>query len=336
MLVARTWLKIGHKPFFWYNKEMADSAFFGSDPDTPDPAANGDREADIARAAELGRKRSEREKALKEKIKTDRENEEKKAHKAAAEAAQKSREATEQKKEYRSSMKTREQELQEDKKRRSKQAQLIADHQKIHDDRKKVQQGYMKELHETSLIKQAMEKRQVELLAEKERERKHAEYDHRSKMELAEHADVARKEALEHESLARKAMIDTDVRTCEYQLEGWRRSRHAQVENEAQRQLAFATSGRPPGQAQQIRGMIEAQFRVKRKKVEIEWSGKKEAIEQEATRRKNDIDNDFYGKKAQSESELRRMMRLHDAELARKNEDIEQKYKDLLYDNKAS
>ncbi len=325
---------IGWKPFFWYNGEMADSAFFGSAPETPDPAASGDRETELARAAELARKRSEREKALKEKIKTDRENEEKKAHKAAAEAALKTREVSEQKKEYRSSMKTRELELLEDKKRRAKQAQLIADQQKIRDNRHKVQQGYMKELHDTSLIKQAMEKRQNELLAAKEGERKHAEYDHRSKMELAEHSDTARKEALEHEARARKAIIDTDVRTREYQLEGWRRSRHVQVENEAQRQFSFATAGRPPSQAQQIRGMIEAQFRVKRKKVEIEWSEKKAAIEQEATRRKNEIDNDFYGRKSQSESELRRMTRLHDAELARKYEDIEQKYKDLLYDNK--
>jgi membrane-associated HD superfamily phosphohydrolase len=111
---------------------------------------------------------------------------------------------------------------------------------------------------------------------------------------------------------------------------------HKQIDAEANRQLAFLTAGHTPAQAQQIRGMLEAQLRVKRKKADVEWNERKVAIEQEAMRRKGEIDNDYYGKKAQSESELRRAMRLNDNEFARKLEEIDQKYKQLIIDIKSA
>lgn len=326
---------IGCKPFFWYTGEMADADISGPAPQ-PNPAANPEREADIARAAEVGRKRAENERELQQRIKADRDAEEKKAKQSVDTAVATKREGQVQKKQFRTMMKTREQEVAEDKKRRAAQEKLVTDAQKARDDHRKVQQGYMKELHETSLLKQAKQRRQKELMAEKERERRKAENDHRAKVASAQHADDARKEALEHEAQARKTLIDTEAKAHEYQLEQGRRSRMAQLENESMRQLASAVTGHSPLQAQQIHGMVEAQLRVKRKKAENEWIEKKAAILQDAVRHKADIDHDFYGKKSQSESELHRMTRLYDGELARKYEEIELKYKELLLANKAS
>ncbi len=269
------------------------------------------------RAAELGRQRSECEQDIKDTIRKNREAEEKRAHLSAATEGMKKEEVIEHKKEYRGMIKKREQELADDKKRREKQAQLIMSAQKVHEAKRKVQQGYMKELHETSLIKQHREKRQRELEAEQEREYKKAEYDHRMQMQTAEHADSARKTAYEHEAKDRKTLIDTDVKTHEYHLEEWKRSRMLRVDNESMQQLHAATN---------------VQHKVRRQKVENEWNERKTGIIQEATRRKNEIDNDFYGKKAQSESELRRMIHQSDTELAHKNEEIEQKYKKLQRD----
>lgn len=294
------------------------------------------READIARAAELGRERAERERALQQRIQSDREVEEKKARKAVDEAVAAKHEEQVHKKQFRSMMKTREQELSEDKNRRAAQEKLIRDAENTRKDHQKMQQGYMKELHDVSLLKQAKERRDKELMAERERERKKAESDYRMNITSAERADAARKDALEHEVRAQKNLIDSEIKTREYQLEQARRSSIARLENESMRQLASAVTGHTPMQAQQLRGMVEAQLRVKRKKADHEWSEKKAALLQEALRRKTEIDHDFYGKKAQSESELRRIVRQYDGELARTYEEIERKYKELLLANKAS
>ncbi len=298
----------------------------------PDSEAIEYRKEEIMRAAELGKQRSEHEQEIKKNIRENREAEEKRAHIFAAEGDTKKREIVEKKKEYRVMAKKREQELADDKKRREKEAQLLADAQKASADRRKVQQGYMKELHETSLIKQEAEKRQRALLLEREREQKKAVSTHRTHTESALHADIGRKEVLEREVRDHKASIDADVKVRLYQLEEWKRSRLLHTDNESMQQLAHASSGQLAVHAAQLRAATEAQLRIKHKKIEQEWAERKATILQDATRRKNEVDHDFYGKKALSESELRRMIHQADTELARANEDIDQKYKELRRD----
>lgn len=316
--------------FFCYTTEMADSSFPASVPVPQDSAPRIPREANIAHAAELGRKISEHEKDLQGKITLQRDAEAKNAHAMASEASLQKKEVAEKQKEFRSVLRTREQEVVDDKKRREKQAQLALDSQKSRTESHKKAQGYMKELHVMSLQRQAVEKRLSELKVEKEHERQRVETDHQNKIRALQHADGMRKEVLEHDLRAHKSVIDADVKTREYQLEEWKRSRLMQLENEAMRQLASAISGRTPLLASHIRGTVDAQIRIKRKKLDTEWLERKVAMQQEASHRKHDMDNDFYARKTQSESELHRLTHMIDTELSRRYEDIEQRYKALI------
>ncbi len=293
------------------------------------------RSKEFKRVAAMGQKRTEKEKAIKDKIREDRETVEKESHESLEKSIHAKEASTGKKKEYRVMMQTREQELAEDHQRRAKQDQLIINTQKVRDTRRKQQQGYMQELHETSLVKQAMEKRQNQLKSDKERERTKAEYNHRTKMDAATHADTARKKALEHEAMSRKALIDADIKNSEYQLETGKRSRLAQVENESLRQFALSVSGHLPAQAGQLRAAADMQLRVKHKQVEHEWAERKAALEQAAERHKSEIDNDAYARKAQSESELRRITHQIDNERTQTLEAIEQKYREFLSDNRS-
>lgn len=290
-----------------------------------DPRVQSVREEELKRAAEMGRRRAEQEKAVKEKIRKRREDEQLKGQAVARQFAEHREEAREKKKIYRKTIQERNKQLAAEKARAEKEAALKKAAAEKAEEGTKEKMAYMKDLQEQGVLKEAIRVRRYNLKLEFEAGRKKSEFDRRSKVEQAQLKYRTRVQELEREERARKEIFKNETQKELYQLETWRRMKSAATDSESAMKRA-ALRGRNVLETDRQSIEIENAARIKKKRLENEYKERKEQIEANERLKSNKYENDVKDLRTKNLSDLNGAAQAADWELKRKLDELQTKY----------
>lgn len=270
----------------------------------PSQSSSPDRTADLARAVALGRKRSEQEAARKKQILERKEKDAALSRSAQDALDEKRSEAKEQRKGFRKVRKERDAAIEADKKRRSDLQKLAEEEKAERDAKRKKEQMYMGELHELSRMKIAQEQRKNRLKADYERDKQHAEFLYRSKVEQAAKEEREIKTVLDREARQKKSLLEEEIHKKLFDLDSWKRSQSFALDEE-ERRLGSPVGAMTPVAAGRLRAMAMQQVRVKRKKLDTDYNDKKRDTELSFGHRRLEIENDLRANLSKAELDHR-------------------------------
>ncbi len=297
------------------------------------PIKNGpSREADIAKAAEMGQKRAEREAAIKQKIKDQRSDEEKKAQALQLEATALLAQRHEEKKDYRKNLKAHEREMALEKEKKAKQEKLAAEEKLERDKKRKEEQAYLHELHDTAALKIAKQQREYAIEKEHVASLKKAEQDKQAAYLAAEAAERSSNTEVERETRDRKGVLANETRTKLYQLEGLKKLRIHEMENQMASETAAAKKGTTSEQTYK-HAALDQLSRAKKRRIDTEIADKHAAILQEEIGKKAAIDTEAGANRGAASAERVRSERYADRLYSNALNDIDRAYKQAIIDN---
>jgi hypothetical protein len=327
----------GNSPEVFPETEPAKAGLENPLPAAPDaaspPIPPANRESEIRRAAEMGLKRAGQERAIKEKIKARKAEEQKKGEVIAKQFAEHKQEIHEKKKDYRKTVLARKKDLEAERQRSGKEEQLKKETAEKRAAEQKKKLGYMKELREQSDLKEAIRRHHYNLKLEWEAGQKKAEFEHRQKVDGAETHQRNLEQELEREFRARKAVAETEIRQKKYKLDEWHRMSLAAIDSEVRTQISGFRS-QNVFEADRQRVMIEAAAHAKKKRVDNEYKDRRQEIDLEERIRMTKLEDDLKDRRIQGGTELTRVMDEAARELKRKLEELQSKYDALLHGKK--
>lgn len=281
-----------------------------------------EREQEMRRVAALGQQRTQRERAIKQKIATDREQRLKRDQQGAQVKEEQRQEQKQGAKDFRKSYRQREKEILEEKKRKEQFRLDMEAKQKARKEARKKEQMYMNDLHEQARIKRENEVRKLRAQEEHDRRVREAERKFRARIEQLEHEYTKATEDAFVETQARKVVIDNTLHQKRYSLEGWHRMRIAALESEFRTKSSAAGFGLSTAAAEQRRGELLNQHRTRLKAVEKEFSDRSAQLDLETHILKNNAENDLKTARMRAEETLRVQKRKAEVEHGRLLEDI--------------
>jgi hypothetical protein len=238
-----------------------------------------EREQEMKKVAELGRKRFEREF--------------RKERKAAAKG-------------YRKDYRQREKEILADKQRKEKIRQEMEAKAKERAEQRKKESAYMGALHEQAQIKREAELKVLRREELRDQRTRAEEHRFRAEIEKLDHEFSKSMEEATVAMQARKVVIDNNAKQKRYALENWRRMRLSALEGEMRNKMIAACS-RAHGalEIERIKGDVQAQYRPRFKALEKEFVEKGAEIDMEVRFLKTAAENDMKTAHLRAEETLR-------------------------------
>lgn len=280
------------------------------------------RDEEMQRSMKARLVRTEREKKIKERIRSDKAAQEEGAHEALEAAVEKKIEKKEAAKDYRKNYRQREKEVAEDKKRRAAYAAELERQQREREEARKKHSAYMQSLSEQAAFKQAIEKKKYRRDEERERRTIAAKRKFRAECEDIERdfAHTVDKGVTSCQAL--KLVVDNDLRQKLYQLEGWHRMKVGVLDSELRSKIATSAIGVNASVAQDRRVALNNQYRNRYKLIEKEFADRKAEMEMQVHIQKKAAENDLTALKLKAEEDRRTKKHKAENEYGRTLEDI--------------
>ena len=258
---------------------------------TRDVAVKKQRAEDLERAAKMGQARIERERSIKEKIKSRKAEEAERAHAAADAAAEHVEERKEAKKEWRKDEKQRKKEVEEDKARRA----AMIQHQKDLDEaamkKRKEEIRYMTELREAGDLRFAIERKKNEEKLRRQKIKHDADLAYSVGLQQADTGHQASVNQAQIVAQQRKSGTDAETQKKMYALDTWKRMKAHDIEVDVYGRTSREVAAiRDPLKQRDKKFEINTQAAQKRKQLEAEFDKKKAEIDQWTRQQKSQID----------------------------------------------
>lgn len=279
----------------------------------------------MKKISDLGRKRFERERAIKQKLKDDAAARSERAQDAMDAFVEKKLEKKQAAKDYRKNYRQREREILLEKQRKEKLRQEMEAKEKAKAEERKKQGEYMGSLHEQARIKREQEVAKLKREEEIDRLTREAQRKFRTRIEDLDRQFSKELEAASVAMQARKAVIDNNAKQKAYQLEGWRRMRTAALDTEMRNKMISGTAyAHGALDVERIKGDVQAQFRQRYKALEKDFLEKRAAIDMEARILKTGAENEMKAAHLRSEETLRLQKHRAETEHGMRLEEIQQ------------
>lgn len=287
----------------------------------PVPGRGGpSREEDIANTLRAGQERTEKEAALRQKLKEKHAENEAQSRTALLGVEEKRAQEKARKKGYRASLSARDREAEDDKVRREKQEKLVTEEKQKFSQKRKKEQESLQELHDTAAVKFAAEQKKNTAKRAEEAEKQKTEKEYRAKLSQAEQAERAAIESIERDVRSRRGIVDGETREKLFKLESLKRLKTRELENMTNRELAAAKSA-DLFAFERKRAAIETLARARRRRADAEIAEKEQAIRAEDRTQKIAIDADAKTERDAAATERQRAVQDADRWYARRMND---------------
>lgn len=248
----------------------------------PDEKVMARRDEEIRRASELGQKRFQKEKAIKQKIITEKATLEARQHKAAAEGAKMVEEHKEATKGYRKEFKQRQKDVEADRLRREAERKHAEELRLEAIHKREEEKKYLNELHAAANVKYDRERAEFQLKAKKEKGRHDANAKAQAAYNEIERERGRRRDQIEHEAAARRGIIDTEAKNKVYQLEALKRMQLSEFDNMMRSKINALAALKDRDEIDRRKRDLEIELKTKRKAMDADWEKKKAGLDLEA------------------------------------------------------
>lgn len=299
-------------------------------PAEPDPAQK-QRSDDIQRSVELGQKRSEAERVLRERLLKQKEAEDAQSHRAVQERMQTKQESQKKMKGFRSVLKNREKEYEEFEKRKQTEKQWYEKQNEQVRTRRAKEKEYMANLNASS-TEIIAERRRIEgLKAEEARLEQKIDFDHAEAIAEASRVERQATERILSDARQKTASLEDKARQELYKLEGWKRSQMSALDAETHRLHASLEHFSSVDSVREMqRGTM--QLRTKKRSIDKDFTEKRSVIDGNLQREKLALDREKTASLFQVGLDARRMIakadRLRDTQLESVRREYDQKLRD--------
>lgn len=291
-------------------------------PDAPRPTGRGgpSREEDIANTLRAGQERTEKEAALRQKLKEKHAENEAQSRTALLGVEEKRAQEKARKKGYRASLSARDREAEDDKVRREKQEKLVTEEKQKFSQKRKKEQESLQELHDTAAVKFAAEQKKNTAKRAEEAEKQKTEKEYRAKLSRAEQTERASLDRINRDVRSRKGIVDVETREKLFKLESLKRLKTGELEILTTRELDRAKNA-DPFAFERKRAAIETLARARRRRADAEIAEKEQVIRAEDRTQKTAIDADAKAERDKAAAARQRAVQDADRWYARRMND---------------